>query len=224
MATDLNKLTKLEALKQLATRVNKDFATKTSVTGLQDRVDVLQAVGSEKNKIEKIKVNGEEQQITEDERSVNIAVPQNVSELKDHEKYATIESIDAKISSVYKPGGSKPFDELPDATEENLGYVYNITDNFTTNENFVEGADSSYPKGTNVVVVDIGSGSYKYDVLAGFVDLTEYAKTADVVKKDNGKVLSSNDYTNEDKEKLNGIEIATTEEVDAVLNEVFGGE
>lgn len=202
--TNLDKLTKLEALKQLAERVNTDFATKDSVTTLESKVQNLETVGGEKNKIEKIKVNGAEQQISED-RSVDIKVPKNVSDLDDHENYATIESVDAKISSVYKPSGSKKFNELPEATKGNLGCVYNVTDAFTTDERFVEGADSKYPKGTNVVVVDIGSGLYKYDVLAGFVDLTEYAKTADVVRKEDGKVLSSNDYTNEDKEKLSSL-------------------
>lgn len=41
------------------------------------------------------------------------------------------------------------------------------------------------------------------------------------VKKDGNKVLSTNDYTNADKEKLDGIEFASDEEVLAMLNEVF---
>ena len=44
---------------------------------------------------------------------------------------------------------------------------------------FVEGIDSYYPAGTNVVVVNVGPDTYKFDVIAGFVDLTAYAKTAD---------------------------------------------
>ena len=204
--TNLDKLTKLEALKQLAERVNTDFATKDSVSTLNNKVQDLETVGSEKNKIEKIKVNGTEQHIGEDDRSVDITVPQNVTDLKDHASYATVDAVDAKISSVYKPGGSKAFAELPEASKANLGFVYNVTDDFTTDNKFVEGLNNKYPKGTNVVVVDNGEEDYKYDVLAGFVDLTDYAKTADVVKKEDGKVLSSNDYTTEDKEKLASLE------------------
>ena len=40
--------------------------------------------------------------------------------------------------------------------------------------------------------------------------------------KEEGKGLSSNDYTNEDKAKLAGLEMATDAEVTEMLNEVFG--
>ena len=55
----------------------------------------------------------------------------------------------------------------------NSGFVYNITDAFTTNENFVEGAGKSHSAGTNVVIIE-HSGNYKFDVLGGTVDLTPY--------------------------------------------------
>lgn len=42
------------------------------------------------------------------------------------------------------------------------------------------------------------------------------------VDKEDGKGLSSNDYTDEDKAKLNGIEMATDAEVNAMLEDVFG--
>lgn len=47
-------------------------------------------------------------------------------------------------------------------------------------------------------------------------------KAADFVAVEEGKGLSTNDYTNEEKAKLAGIEIATTVEVTEMLNEVFG--
>lgn len=50
------------------------------------------------------------------------------------------------------------------------------------------------------------------------VDLSGY------VQKEEGKVLSSNDFTDEDKAKLDGLDFATDEEVAAMLDEVFGGE
>lgn len=76
--------------------------------------------------------------------------------------------------------------------------MYNVTDAFTTTANFVEGAGNKYPKGTNVVVVKVGD-AFKYDVLAGFVDLSGY------VEKESGKGLSDENFTAALKDKLNGI-------------------
>ena len=85
-------------------------------------------------------------------------------------------AIDSKISSVYTPKGSIAFASLPTAAEGLVGDVYNITDAFTTTAAFVEGAGKSYPAGTNVVCVKEGS-AYKWDVLAGFIDITEITAT-----------------------------------------------
>ena len=95
--------------------------------------------------------------------------------------------VDGKISSTYKPGGSIAFADLPALTAANSGMVYNLTDNFTTTASFVEGAGNTYPAGTNVAIV-YTTGGYKYDVLAGFVDLSDYAKTADFVEFTNEEV------------------------------------
>lgn len=110
----------------------------------------------------------------------------------------TKDEINAKISAVYKPAGSVAFAELPSLSESILGNVYNVTDALTTTANFVEGAGNKYPKGTNVVVVKVGD-SYKYDVLAGFVDLSGY------VEKEAGKGLSDENFTAALKDKLDGI-------------------
>lgn len=85
--------------------------------------------------------------------------------------------IASQISRVYKPAGSydfAAFQQEVEATESNLGNVYNITDSFTTTSYFVEGSGKVYPAGTNVVVVEVSSGVYKFDVLSGAVDLTNY--------------------------------------------------
>lgn len=114
-------------------------------------------------------------------------------------EYATKEEVKSQISSTYKPGGSYAFTLLPAASEDNVGIVYNVTDAFTTTDSFLEGAGKNYPAGTNVVVIN-NDGIYKYDVLAGFVDLSGY------VTKVDGKQLSSNDYTDTDKKKLQELE------------------
>lgn len=89
-------------------------------------------------------------------------------------------AISSAITGVYTPKGSIAFAALPTAAAGNKGWVYNISDAFTTTAAFVEGAGHSYGAGTNVVCVDAGSGSYKWDVLAGTIDLTEL--TADEVQ------------------------------------------
>lgn len=90
------------------------------------------------------------------------------------------DAIKSAITGVYTPKGSTAFASLPTAAAGNKGWVYNVSDSFTTTAAFVEGAGHSYGAGTNVVCVDAGSGSYKWDVLAGTVDLTEL--TADEVQ------------------------------------------
>lgn len=89
-------------------------------------------------------------------------------------------AISSAITGVYTPKGSIAFKSLPTAAAGNKGWVYNVTNAFTTTAAFVEGAGHSYGAGTNVVCVDAGSGSYKWDVLAGTIDLTEV--TADEVQ------------------------------------------
>lgn len=81
--------------------------------------------------------------------------------------------IDGKLSSTYKPAGSVAYASLPEASASNLGNVYSVSNAFTTDSRFVEGSGKAYPAGTNVVVV-FSSSTYKYDVLAGFVDLSGY--------------------------------------------------
>ena len=95
------------------------------------------------------------------------------------------QKIAAQIASAYKASGTIAFEELPEPAAATLGNVYNISNAFTTDSDFVEGAGSKYRAGVNVAIVEVG-GAYKYDVLAmnfdGFVqeaDITEYS-AADV--------------------------------------------
>lgn len=130
-----------------------------------------------------------------------------------------------KLSTTYKAGGSVVFSALPSLTAENLGMVVNVTNNFTTTADFVEGAGNLHYAGSNVAVVLSGS-AYKYDVLAPFIDMSIYAQTATVNNQLNGKAdksamttalakkvdavsgkgLSTNDFTTAEKNKLLSIE------------------
>ena len=89
-------------------------------------------------------------------------------------KTQTDDKIKASISAVYKPAGSVAFVGLPTPSKDVLGNIYNVTDGFTTNDNFVEGAGKKYPAGTNVAVVSPAENTYKFDVLSGEIDLSDY--------------------------------------------------
>ena len=83
------------------------------------------------------------------------------------------DAIKSAITGVYTPKGSIAFASLPIPVAGKVGWVYNITDAFTTDSNFVEGEGFEYPAGTNVVCAEISAGDYGWDVLAGTVDLSE---------------------------------------------------
>jgi hypothetical protein len=108
-------------------------------------------------------------------------VPTNNNQLTNGAGYQTAEdvgkAISAKIASVYKPGGSCAFASLPVLSADNEGYIYNITDDFTTTSDFLEGAGKKYTAGADVGIVAVRDGSstvYKYNVFANFIDLTGY--------------------------------------------------
>lgn len=99
----------------------------------------------------------------------------NVSDV--YTQTQTDEKIAAAISSTYKPSGSVEFASLPTPSAGNLGNVYNVTDAFTAGASFIASEQGQqYPADTNVAVVEV-DGSYYFDALSGFVDLTGYLTT-----------------------------------------------
>lgn len=99
------------------------------------------------------------------------------------------EKIATAISTTYKPAGSTTYVGLPAPSAEEEGKVYNVSTAFVTDEDFVEGTGISYPAGTNVVCIDSDdAGTYKWDVLSGFVDLSAYETTSSVEGKLANKV------------------------------------
>ena len=118
--------------------------------------------------------------------------------------------------SVYQPKGS--VQNLADLPVDNLrvGDVYNIINPF-----YIE--DERHPAGTNVVWTGIS-----WDPLGGIVDFSDYSTTEEVealiealrtskVDKVDGKSLTSNDFTDTLKTKLDNIVTAT----DAEINTIF---
>lgn len=120
--------------------------------------------------------------------------------------------------SVYQPKGS--VQNLADLPVDNLrvGDVYNIVNPF-----YIE--DERHPAGTNVVWTGIS-----WDPLGGIVDFSDYSTTQEVealiealrtskVDKVDGKSLTSNDFTDTLKTKLDGIVTATDAEIDTIFTE-----
>jgi len=85
------------------------------------------------------------------------------------------------LPSAIVPKGSKAFAGLTPATDlaaANVGFMWNITDAFTTTADFAEGAGNEIPAGANVYVANVGTAetpSYKYDIFQGMYDLSGYA-------------------------------------------------
>lgn len=104
----------------------------------------------------------------------------NVSDV--YTQTQTDTKIAAAISSTYKPSGSVEFASLPTPSADNLGNVYNVTDAFTAGATFIASEQGQkYPADTNVAVVEV-DGSYYFDALSGFVDLTGYLTTAEAAE------------------------------------------
>ena len=183
MAYDTEKLTKLEALKALAERVKSDYATKASVTALEGRVDEIVSTGGEPNVIETVKVNGVAQEVSE--KAVDIKVPTKVSELSNDSPFQTNSEVAQAIQTAIAETGHASFkkvDAVPNAESAEDNVMYLVMNQQTKHYDI-------YAKVENeVVLLDDTT-----------VDLTNY------VEKEEGKGLSTNDYTSEEKEKLAGI-------------------
>lgn len=79
------------------------------------------------------------------------------------------------LNGAYVYRGSSTLANLPsNITAAMVGYVYNMSEDFTTTADFVEGAGKKYSAGTNVAIANVGtseSPSYKFDVTSAFVDV-----------------------------------------------------
>ncbi len=159
--------------------------------------------------------------------------------------------------SVCKPGGSLTAAGIVSSllVEGNLGKVYDVTEDFTTTADFVEGAGKVLPAGTNIQVIDAdttGSNpTYKFDVYAGAYGVATQSgnglmSSTDKAKLDNADVTAytgtgainvvnheisvaaaaastsgvggnAGTMSAADKEKLDDIQIATTSEVETMI-------
>lgn len=163
-----------------------------SVNGVAGTIsNKIASVSISAGAIDSISVNGTPQTIDQN-KNVDISVPTNNNQLTNGAGYQTASdvntAIDSKISSTYKAKGSVVFANLPALTSANEGNVYNVSDAFTTTSDFVEGAGNDYPAGTNVVIINTTGTTYKYDVLSGFVDLSAYQLSAELIAITNAEI------------------------------------
>ena len=161
------------------------------------------ATGAQVNKIEVIQVNGTAVPISE--KTVNL-------DLTDY-----VKGTDVASALIYK-GSVADFASLPTSNLK-TGYVYNITTSGGTDANGV-----AIKAGDNVAYN--GSG---WDVLAGTQDLSAYVTSSNLtttlgsyVEKVTGKGLSTNDFTNDYKDKVDSLVNATSAYVtDAEIESLF---
>lgn len=129
------------------------------------KVEALEATGGQANVIEKVTVNGTDVAVGAN-KTVDIKV---ITEAEVDQKVKTA------VAGSYKVKGSIAFASLP-AEGVEAGWIYNVTDAFTTTENFAEGAGASYPAGTNVVYTTDG----KWDCMAGTYDFSGFVQKDDI--------------------------------------------
>lgn len=112
------------------------------------------------------------------------AIANNIySKAQTYSKTEVDDKVSAALTAAIVPKGTVAYESLPTPAKANLGYMYNVSNEFTTDARFVEGAGKKYAAGANVYVVAVTTGSsteYKFDAFMGFVDLSGYQTKADM--------------------------------------------
>lgn len=273
----MSKHTTIDQLKLLAQRTKTEIdAVDTKVTNLSSKVDDLVTAGGEPNVITSVKVNGTALSITD--KAVDVPVPgYTIEKAADSGDYAAVynlmkdgvaagATINIPKDMVVQSGSVVTLDAagataagltnagtyiklvLANATNDTLyidvsGLIEYVTSGSAASDMVVITIDES----THKVTAAITDGSITKAKLASEVtDILD--DVANKVDKVDGKGLSTNDYTTEEKTKLAGIsegatkveasttdgaikidgvetkvvEVATDTEVTAMLDEVFG--
>lgn len=85
------------------------------------------------------------------------------SEANAKKYYEQAKAISESFSGALRPMGTVTFANLPSVISASAGDMYNISDEFVTTSDFVEGSGITEPAGSNVYKTEAG----KWDVLAG---------------------------------------------------------
>lgn len=200
MSFDPNKKPRLKHLQDVAERVSAEL------TPVKNRITALESVGAQANVLESVKVNGTAQAISD--KAVDITVPTKASELENDAKYQTDTDVAAAVAAAdhLKRKKVESVDAIDLTADDADQYIYMV------------------PKTG-------GKNGDKYDeymVLDGELEPVGDWKVnlSGYVEKQEGKDLSSNDFTDEEKAKLAKAitedDMASDEEVAEMLDQVFG--
>lgn len=217
---NVEKLTKLGALKQLAERMKTETASKaefnelskkvtslgTDVDTLEGKVETLEAASGEKNVIVGIKINDESVTVGDD-RVAKISVPKDTKDLINGAGFQNASEVEKAVTDGINAWADKATDNgTIDTFKELVEYV-------ADHEDVAAQLVSDIAKNAQ----DISSNT------SNIAELQERASQFETnyVQKDGNKVLSTNDYTAADKAKVDSIDYASEQEVSAMLNEVF---
>lgn len=77
--------------------------------------------------------------------------------------YQQAKDVSEGLKGGLQPHGTVAFADLPALSDVNAGWMYNISDEFTTTDDFKEGSGNAVPAGANIYKTSDG----KWDVLAG---------------------------------------------------------
>lgn len=227
MAYNIESYPKLRDLKVLSQRVKQDYATKQELNTLSGRVDELVTAGGEPNVITAVKVNGTALPITD--KAVDIGVPgYTIEKAADSGEYAAIYQL-KKDGVAAGPAINIPKDMVvqdgsvvtnPEGQAAGT-YIKLVLQNveeplFIDVGGLIEYVTSGSAEG-DMVVIAIDDTTHKVTATITDGTITKAKLAAALVSEIEGKVdkvdgkgLSTNDYTTEDKTKLAGVAAGAT--------------
>ena len=135
--------------------------TEYNIKDAQARTDI----GTINGKIPSNASSSNKMATASDITDINNKIPSNASSSN---KLVT----QSDVASAYHAAGTKTCAELTSSLliAANEGNVYNMSDTGTTTSDFVEGSGKPINLGDDIVVVKVGTNSYKFNKQAGFVD------------------------------------------------------
>lgn len=227
MAYNIESYPKLRDLKVLSQRVKQDYATKQELNTLSGRVDELVTAGGEPNVITAVKVNGTALPITD--KAVDIGVPgYTIEKAADSGEYAAIYQL-KKDGVAAGPAINIPKDMVvqdgsvvtnPEGQAAGT-YIKLVLQNvaeplFIDVGGLIEYVTSGSAEG-DMVFIAIDDTTHKVTATITDGTITKAKLAAALVTEIEGKVnkvdgkgLSTNDYTTEEKTKLAGVTAGAT--------------
>lgn len=242
---DENKLTKLGDLKALAQRVKDECASQEEVASLSEtiaqidndvnalegKVEVLESTEGEKNVIIGVKVNDSDVQIGED-RIVKIYVPKDTGDLTNNAGFQNATDVETAVTNGINTWAEKATDnQTIDTFKELVEYVADHQDVAGQLVVDVAQAKTDISKNTENISANtsdiiglkelVGEESVTEQIEGALTGYVKEEALSGYVPKEGEKVLSTNDYTSEDKAKVDSIVFADDSDITNMLDEVF---